>query len=105
MDRVKFHLKFRRNFGLERNGPSGHSKESCIARLVTELPQDRLHAQVGTLQTLSQPCLDPYQRWARPEPASNKADTTGGDRSNGNGLFGLGESPGIPTLSCVNIVR
>jgi hypothetical protein len=25
---------------------------------VTELPQDRLHAQVGTLQTLSQPCLD-----------------------------------------------
>jgi len=40
-------------------GPSGYSKESCIARLVTELPQDRLHAQVGVLQTLSQPCLDP----------------------------------------------
>jgi hypothetical protein len=30
MDRVKFHLKFRRNFGLE-SRPSGYSKEGCIA--------------------------------------------------------------------------
>jgi hypothetical protein len=58
MDPVKFHLKFRRNFGLEGIRPSGYSKESCSARLVTALPQDRLHAQVETLQTLSQPCLE-----------------------------------------------
>lgn len=28
----------------------------------------------------------------RPEPVSNKADTTGGDHSNGNSLLGLGEA-------------